>query len=100
MFCPVHKIERDGAIITSLQLFLTTYNLISQVSEDGKNFNKKIKKKILFTFNIFFLVELLATDSTFKLVWNGNKLLLVGSCDHEKKFHPFGVALTMTETRF
>jgi hypothetical protein len=41
MFCPVHKIERDGATITSLQLFLTTYDLISQVSEDGKNLKKK-----------------------------------------------------------
>jgi hypothetical protein len=40
---------------------------------------------------------MLATDSTYKLIWNGYKLLLVGSCDREKKFHPFGVAITMCE---
>ncbi|RNA11778.1 hypothetical protein BpHYR1_001290, partial [Brachionus plicatilis] len=76
MFCPVYQVDRHEAKVTALRIFLTTFNLISQVTED---------------------VELLATDSTYKLVWNGYKVILVGSCDREKKFHPFGIALTMCE---
>ncbi|RNA32158.1 hypothetical protein BpHYR1_024800, partial [Brachionus plicatilis] len=76
MFCPMHQIDRDRGIITALRIFLTTMKLLSLVEED---------------------VEMLATDSTYKLVWNGYKVLLVGSCDREKKFHPFGIAVTMCE---
>jgi hypothetical protein len=36
MFCPTHKISRNGSTITSLCLFLTNMSLISQVEEDRK----------------------------------------------------------------
>ncbi|RNA32026.1 hypothetical protein BpHYR1_049495 [Brachionus plicatilis] len=71
-FCPMHQIDRNRGTITALRIFMTTIKLISQVEED-------------------------ATNSTYKLVWNGYKVLLVGSCDRGKKFHPFGIAVTMYE---
>jgi hypothetical protein len=36
MFCPLFKIERVGPKIISIRIFLTTYDLISQVTEDSK----------------------------------------------------------------
>ena len=41
---------------------------------------------------------MLAADATHKCIWNGYPLLLVGSCDREKRFHPFGAAITTGET--
>ena len=40
---------------------------------------------------------MIAADGTHKCIWNGYVLLLVGSCDREKRFHPFGAAITNGE---
>ena len=36
-------------------------------------------------------------DATYKLIWQGYPVLIVGATDREKKFHPFGMAVTTTE---
>jgi hypothetical protein len=43
---------------------------------------------------------MLATDGTHKCVWQGYKVLLVGTIDRTKAFHPFGVGITTGETEF
>lgn len=41
---------------------------------------------------------LVQTDATYKLVWQGYPVLLVGTSDAAKKFHPYAAAVTKGET--
>lgn len=38
------------------------------------------------------------SDATYKIVWEGYPILIVGTSDMHKKFHPFGVAVCTNET--
>ena len=40
----------------------------------------------------------ICADATYKLIWQGYPVLIVGTTDKEKKFHPFGLAVCMNET--
>lgn len=40
----------------------------------------------------------LHADSTFKLVWQNYPIIVVGTTDRHKKFHPFGIAVSTNET--
>lgn len=42
-------------------------------------------------------VDSLQADATYKLVWQGFPVLIVGSTDLNRKFHLFGVAVCLTE---
>ena len=44
-----------------------------------------------------YLDKLVATDATYKLIWQGYPLILVGTTDMDKKFHPYGMLLTKHE---
>ena len=57
---------------TSTNIFLTTKRLLTFASKN----------------------DLIATDTTYKLNWQGHPLILVGTVDKERHFHPFGVLLT------
>lgn len=37
------------------------------------------------------------TDATYKLVWQGFPILLIGTTDSDRKFHPFGVSVCTNE---
>lgn len=37
------------------------------------------------------------TDATYKLVWQGFPILLVGTTDSDRKFHPFGICVCTNE---
>lgn len=41
--------------------------------------------------------EKIHTDATYKLVWQGFPILLVGTTDSNRKFHPFGVCVSTNE---
>ncbi|RMZ97310.1 hypothetical protein BpHYR1_030430, partial [Brachionus plicatilis] len=72
MFCPIVDIKRNQNGVKSIRLFVTTKRLISLADHE---------------------VEMLAPDGTYKLIWQGYNILVVGSCDRNKAFHPFGVAI-------
>jgi hypothetical protein len=40
----------------------------------------------------------LHTDATYKLIWQGFPVLVVGTSDRAKKFHAIGIAVTSAET--
>ena len=44
------------------------------------------------------LVEHIVADTTYKVVWQGYPLLMVGTTDKNCKYHPFGVCLSIRET--
>jgi hypothetical protein len=41
----------------------------------------------------------LCADATYKLIWQGYPVLIVGSTDQAKRFHPLGLAVCMNETK-
>ena len=70
---------------------------------DVHNTNNVSTKRILFTtkrlvriteFNQYHL----RADATYKLIWQGYPVLIIGTTDREKAFHPFGLAVSMNET--
>ena len=40
----------------------------------------------------------MCADATYKLIWQGYPVLIVGTTDRVKAFHPFGLAICMNET--
>ena len=59
-----------------MRLFFTTRRLIKQ-AELSKNH--------------------ICTDATYKLIWQGYPVLIVGTTDKDKKFHPYGLAVCINE---
>jgi hypothetical protein len=47
--------------------------------------------------DFLFIVQHVAVDSTCKLNWNNFPVLLVGTTDYSRQFHPFGMAVTTNE---
>jgi len=43
------------------------------------------------------LTEVVQIDATYKVTWNGYPLMLVGTTDQDRAFHPFGVAVCKSE---
>lgn len=41
--------------------------------------------------------KILHTDATYKLVWQGFPVLLIGTTDADRKFHPFGLSVCTNE---
>ena len=39
------------------------------------------------------------TDGTYKIVWQGNPLLLIGTLDFDRVFHPLGLSLNSREAQ-
>ena len=44
-------------------------------------------------------VNHLATDGTYKLIWQGYPVLMLGTTDQNRSYHPFGIAITLKEER-
>ena len=53
----------------------------------------------MFLIDYSILANHIATDGTYKLNYNNFPILLVGTTDFEKQFHPFGVMLTKNEDK-
>lgn len=73
-----------------------------EVGDDGK-----LKDQIRFFVTTRRLLESYAAaktnvhaDGTYKLDWNKHPVLIVGTSDFDRKFHPFGIAVTTRETHF
>ncbi|CAF4975592.1 unnamed protein product, partial [Rotaria socialis] len=47
--------------------------------------------------NIASISSHINADATYKLVWQGFLVLIVGTTDLNKKFHPFGLAICSNE---
>ena len=39
----------------------------------------------------------LATDATYKLMWQGFPVLMIGTTDKDRRYHPFGLAIRTNE---
>ena len=46
---------------------------------------------------LFILAKILATDGTYKLNYEGFPILMVGTVDLDRQYHPYGIMITKTE---
>ena len=77
VFCGAfdYVVDEDDKI-KSINIFLTTKRLISFTTKSSNH---------------------IATDGTYKLTFNNNVIINVGTNDLDRQFHPFGCLVTTTE---
>nr|XP_049693186.1 uncharacterized protein LOC110379661 [Helicoverpa armigera] len=74
------------------EVFIISYHII-EGDQPGFRFNlstKTLLKTILFT-------ELIHTDATYKLIWQGFPVLIVGTTDKNREFHPICLGVATNE---
>ena len=103
----------DEPFVVDYNIFFEDYELETRrgdVDKNGKLLLDKQKKQvdqfryflttrrlIQFSMNADTVIH---TDGTYKLVWEGFPVLIVGTSDADRHFHPFGKALTSREAHF
>lgn len=77
-YVPAHefKVDNDNRQVTRLNIMLTTRRLLEVA----------LKRP-----------ELLLCDATYKLIWQGYPVILVGTTDLSKTFHPIAVLVSKSE---
>lgn len=76
--------------------FVVSYNVeVNDLKPDESTFRFFVSTKTLI--QIASGVKNMHTDATYKLVWQGYPVLLVGLSDSDRKFHPFGVCAATRE---
>ena len=82
IFCGGFNYEEDDHFqVVVLRVFITTKRLISITKESHK----------------IYADDHICTDGTHKITYQGYPLILVGTTDLCKEFHPFGIMLTKLE---
>lgn len=77
------------------------YVLASHIQADSCNLDEQDVKFVISTRRLLSLMKkspLTQTDATYKLLWLGYPVLIVGTTDANHVFHPFAVAVTKGET--
>ena len=77
------------------EVFTSEFDFSNDSREDNRYFHLFATTKRLLSFAL--KCELLATDATYKLNYQGYPVLLCGTVDKAKQFHPFGLLLSKTE---
>jgi len=93
---------KKGEILKHFRVFCTTKRLLSLATIKSKyifftllSFNNIYKKKFFHTFFSFLFFSLamsphIMADGTYKLIYHGHSILIFGTTDLGKHFHPFG----------
>lgn len=78
------------------QPFVVNFDIsIDELVEENSEFRFFVSSKRLLRSAI--TAEKIHTDATYKLIWQGFPVLLVGMTDSGRKFHPFGVSVSTIE---
>ncbi|CAF0981240.1 unnamed protein product, partial [Didymodactylos carnosus] len=72
-----------------------TDNDDEDVADDGNKFRFFLSTKALL--KIASISKNLHADATYKLIWQGFPVLVIGTSDYDRKFHPFGLAICYDE---
>lgn len=76
--------------------FVVDYNIqIDDQNEMNSAFRFFVSTKLVFGIGKF--SEKIHTDATYKLIWQGYPLLLVGTTDSNRRFHPIGTCVSTNE---
>ena len=78
------------------KMFASNYQISYDVSQD------KSKLRVFFTSRRFLFATVHVThinlDGTYKFIWNGFPVIMIGTTDICKHYHHFGLAFTKSET--
>ncbi|GBO13675.1 hypothetical protein AVEN_119247-1 [Araneus ventricosus] len=66
--------------------------------DDGDKHDLKIVISTKRLLRLMIKTEGVQTDATYKLIWQGYPVLIVGSSDMNRTFHPFAIAVCNNET--
>ena len=82
VYVPHHEIKYDESAVekserVTLRVFFSTKRLLSLTQMGSQHVN---------------------SDATWKMVYQGYPLIMNGTTDMKKAFHPYGLWLTLTET--
>ncbi|GBN65539.1 hypothetical protein AVEN_65045-1 [Araneus ventricosus] len=66
--------------------------------DDGDKHDLKIVISTKRLLRLMIKTEEVQTDATYKLIWQGYPVLIVGSSDMNRTFHPFAIAVCNNET--
>ncbi|RNA28912.1 hypothetical protein BpHYR1_040067, partial [Brachionus plicatilis] len=75
-FCPSFEKAVDNDQLMFFRIFITIKRLISNADK----------------------TKHLTVDATYKLIWQGFPVLMIGTTDRQKHFHPFGICISTNET--
>ncbi|XP_055307394.1 uncharacterized protein LOC129571604 [Sitodiplosis mosellana] len=76
--------------------FIVSYDMhIDDENNEKSTFRFLVSTKLLLKSAVS--VEKVHTDATYKIVWQGFPILLIGTTDSNRKFHPFGVCVSTNE---
>ncbi|CAF4168170.1 unnamed protein product [Rotaria sordida] len=90
-------IDENKAFVVSYKILYDNeeYEDDEDIEEDGNKFRIFISSVRLL--NIASMSSHFHADATYKLVWQGFPVLIVGTTDFNKAFHPFGLAVCSNE---
>ena len=92
--------------INEYQPFVVSYKIVydddddEDIEEDEEETNERIFRFFLSSvrlLNIASVATHINADATYKLVWQGFPVLVIGTTDLNKSFHPFGLAVCSNE---
>jgi len=77
-----------------------SYVVGHEVNCDADNDEDRVLRAFISTKRLITLAihqKLICSDATYKLLWHGFPVLLVGGVDKDKEFHPYGISITKSE---
>ncbi|CAF4947771.1 unnamed protein product [Pieris macdunnoughi] len=75
------------------EVFVLAY----EISEDDLDQNFRFMLTTKYLIGLSRQCSVLHADATYKLIWQGFPVLVIGTTDRDKHFHPFGLAVTTAE---
>lgn len=73
----------------------TPFIVSHEIAEDGQSFRIFVSSKTLLKLAIN--CQTINADATYKMIWQGYPVLVVGTTDKDRHFHLFGLAVCMSE---
>ncbi len=89
--------EEDQPFVIDYQIRIDKDDLMTGPSIGTEKFRFSISTKRLLSLAAEFS-RIIQADSTYKLIWNGNPVLIVGFTDQNNVFHPVMICVTTDET--
>lgn len=90
-------IEHDSVPDDAKKPFILNH-MFEHESSESYRFNFVVSSKALLENAKYVPTGHLCADGTYKLIWEGFTVLVVGSTDKHNSFHPFGISVTTNET--
>ncbi|CAF2081129.1 unnamed protein product [Rotaria magnacalcarata] len=90
-------IDENKAFVVSYKIIYDEQEYDDEDTEEDSGNKFRVFISSVCLLNIASISSHINADATYKLVWQGFPVLIVGTTDLNKKFHPFGLAICSNE---